>query len=249
MKDLKDVLTKLGLTETETRIYLAMLQLGPDSVQNIARKAGVSRTAAYDLIEALRKKGLASAFQEGKKKLFSAEDPEKLDDYFKGRVNDMKGQLDVLKRLMPELRVMSVGGGRPRVRFYTGEQGLQALFRDVASVNSKELLEVVNLETVRLQLDASVLADLQRIEHFGRVPKRMLFSGNREKPVGVNMEMRKLREEFGDFEVIIWLYANRVAMDNLLADIETVIIEQEVFAKTMHVLFNAAWKESIPFKG
>jgi len=248
MKDVKEVLTKLGLTETETRTYLAMLQLGPESVQNIARKADVSRTAAYDLIESLQNKGLASSFQEGKKKLFSAEDPEKLDDYFKGRINEMDGQLGVLKRLMPELRVMSVGGGRPRVRFYTGEQGLQALFRDVASVNSKELLEVVNVETVRSQLDTAVLADLQRIEHFKRVPKRVLFRGVRDKGAS-DGTLRILKDDFGDFDGIIWLYADRVAMVNLLADIETVIIEQEVFAKTMNALFNAAWKHAEPFKG
>ena len=247
MKDLREVLTKLGLTDTETRMYLAMLQLGPESVQNIARKAGVSRTAAYDLIDALQAKGLASTFQKGKKKYFSAEDPDKLDDYFKGRMVEMKGQLDVLKRLMPELRVMSVGGGRPRVRFYTGEEGLRALFRDVTSVQSDELLEVVNMDTVNAQLDMTVLEDLRKIEHFKHVPKRLLFRGERTKG-STDGELRHLEDDFGVFEGIIWMYADRVAMINLLGDIETVIIEQEVFAKTMHALFNAAWKNAKVFR-
>ncbi|MBT4857238.1 hypothetical protein HON52_03565 [Candidatus Uhrbacteria bacterium] len=247
MKDLKEVLTKLGLTDTETRMYLAMLTLGPESVQNISRKAGVSRTAAYDLIGALQHKGLASSFQRGKKKFFSAEDPDKLDDYFKGRMTEMKGQLDVLKRLMPELRVMSVGGGRPRVRFYTGEQGLRALFRDVVSVKSDELLEVANIDTVYDQLDESVLLDLRKTEHFKHVPIRVLIQGE-PRNMSAGVEARVIDKAFGDFVGIIWIYADRVAMINLIGDMETVIIEQQIFSDTMRVLFNTAWSTATPYK-
>ncbi len=241
------MLTKLGLTDTETRMYLAMLQLGPESVQNIARKAGVSRTAAYDLIDTLQSKGLASTFQKGKKKFFSAEDPDKLDDYFKGRMSEMKGQLDVLKRLMPELRVMSVGGGRPRVRFYTGEQGLRALFRDVSSVKSDELLEVVNVDTVYEQLDETLLMDLRKTEHFKHVPLRVLIHGM-PRNVASGAKVRVLEKAFGSFQGSIWVYADRVAMINLLGDIETVIIEQQIFADTMRVMFNAAWASATSHK-
>lgn len=249
MKDFREVLTKLGLTDTETRIYLAMLQLGPESVQNIARKAGVSRTAAYDLIDTLQAKGLASTFQKGKKKFFSAEDPDKLDDYFKGRMSEMKSQLDVLKRLLPELRVMSVGGGRPRVRFYTGKQGLRAIFRDASSVKSDEILEVANIDTVYEHLDYSLLEVLRKTENFKNVPVRLLFQGT-VRNILPEAKLRELTSSpFGDFKGSIWIYADRVGMINLLGDIETVIIEQQIFADTMRAMFNASWASAMPYKG
>ncbi|TSC54446.1 MAG: hypothetical protein LiPW31_110, partial [Microgenomates group bacterium LiPW_31] len=36
-------LRKLGLTEKEVGVYLAGLELGPGSIQNIAQKTGLSR--------------------------------------------------------------------------------------------------------------------------------------------------------------------------------------------------------------
>ena len=62
------LLTELGLTPTETRVYLSSLKSGPTSVQEIAKRAKLSRTATYDVIAALQERGLMSTFDRGKKK-------------------------------------------------------------------------------------------------------------------------------------------------------------------------------------
>ena len=51
-------LRKLGLTEKEVRVYLAGLDLGPNSVQNIARITKLARPTAYEIIKKLEEKGL-----------------------------------------------------------------------------------------------------------------------------------------------------------------------------------------------
>ena len=47
------ILVQLGLQETEARFYLAALELGPASVRDVAAKAGISRTNAYDVFARL----------------------------------------------------------------------------------------------------------------------------------------------------------------------------------------------------
>ncbi len=240
--NIKQVLTDLGLSETETRVYLAMLKLGPNSVQNIAKKSGVSRTAAYELIGSLQKKGLTSTFQKGKKTMFSVEDPDNLQSYFKGRLTQMKGQLGTLKRLVPELRVMH-GGDNPRVRFYQGEEGVRALFRDVHSLNVKELLEVGNADIVYETLNEKVLLQLRRLEGFKNIKARSLFAGTLRN-VHPGATFRKLDQKFSDFKGNIWVYKNRIAYVMLVGDIEVVIIENEIFADTMRAVFNQAWESA-----
>ena len=71
-------LLELGLTDKEAGVYLAMLELGPASVQEIARKSGVNRSTSYLTIEALKERGLASSSTRGKKMLFTAESPSRL---------------------------------------------------------------------------------------------------------------------------------------------------------------------------
>lgn len=244
VENLSDVLVQLGLSRTETRVYLAMLKLGPNSVQNIAKEAGVSRTAGYDLIAALQEKGLASSFEQGKKTVFSAEDPDKLDAYFRGRIGSMQSQLGELKRLMPELRVMGADN-RPRVRFYSGVEGLRALFRDVASVKPDALFEVVNVDAVYDHLGAELLAELRKVENFRQIPNRGLLRGAPRNPLPT-ASGRMLNESCGDFEGTIWIYKNRVAFVKTIGEPEVIIIEQEMFAQTMRVLFEASWASSSP---
>ncbi|MCH8049270.1 hypothetical protein IH979_00990 [Patescibacteria group bacterium] len=242
---MKNVLIDLGLTETESRVYLAMLQLGPSSVQNIAKKADVSRTAAYEIIGSLQDKGLASTFEKGKKKMFSAEDPEKLHGYFKGRVESMKSEIAALKEMVPELRMMQAGL-RPRVRFYTGVEGVHALFRDVEAVKAKELFEMADIDVVYKTIDEKILLEFRETIHYKKVHVKLLHKGKIRNPRS-NTEYRLVSEGI-DFEGLIWIYANRVVFMNFVGNVEVVIIESDIFADTMKELFLSAWKHAKPIK-
>ncbi|MBI2590251.1 TrmB family transcriptional regulator, partial [Candidatus Berkelbacteria bacterium] len=52
-------LEELGFSENEARIYAANLELGPSTVADIARKAGVNRTTGYNILEVLVAKRMA----------------------------------------------------------------------------------------------------------------------------------------------------------------------------------------------
>ena len=51
-------LRKLGLKEKEARMYLTGLELGATSIQNLAKKAEVTRPTAYEIVRVLREKEL-----------------------------------------------------------------------------------------------------------------------------------------------------------------------------------------------
>ena len=71
-------LQHLGLSEKEARVYIASLELGADTAQHIAQKATINRATTYVQIEALKKKGLMSEFEKGKKTLYVVESPDRL---------------------------------------------------------------------------------------------------------------------------------------------------------------------------
>jgi len=240
------MLQELGLSETEARVYYAMLEIGPESVQNIAKKATISRTAAYEIIEALHGKGIASTFEKGKKNVFAAEDPNRLEDYFKNRLTSMKDQLSAFKTVVPELRLMQEGD-KPRVRYYSGIPGLEALFRDIESLRVDELLEFVDGTQVFETLDEQTVLRLRSSAQYQRIPVRVLFRGEVKNP-RPNTNYRMVKTE--SFKGIIWVYKNRVAFINMRGDIEVVIIESEAFAATQKALFELAWKagESVRLK-
>jgi len=62
-------LNEIGLTENESKIYLALIDLGPSLAGQISRKTGLHRRTVYDSIEMLIKKGLVGYIKNNNRKL------------------------------------------------------------------------------------------------------------------------------------------------------------------------------------
>ncbi|HBR80028.1 TPA: transcriptional regulator, partial [Candidatus Uhrbacteria bacterium] len=68
-------LINVGFSDKEAAVYLAALQLGLSSIQDIAKKSGVNRATTYLLVDVLIKKGLMGVFVKDGRKFFAAESP------------------------------------------------------------------------------------------------------------------------------------------------------------------------------
>lgn len=85
-----------GLSENEARVYIAALSLGPSSVKDIAKHAGLKRTTVYPIFESLQDQGLMNIQIKGFKRNYAAEDPSRLEGLLekkKQRLTDSLAQL------------------------------------------------------------------------------------------------------------------------------------------------------------
>ena len=57
------ILNDLGLTNIEAKTYMAILELGTDTVQNIAKKAEVKRPSCYLTLDSLQNQGLVTKIE------------------------------------------------------------------------------------------------------------------------------------------------------------------------------------------
>ncbi|MCR4312534.1 MAG: hypothetical protein NUV56_04600 [Candidatus Uhrbacteria bacterium] len=234
-------LTSLGLTESESKVYLAMLKLGASTVQNIAKTAALSRTATYQIISELEKKALVSTFIEKKKKLFTAEDPEKLESFFAQHIDGMRAELNSFNRLVPELRALQTGDMKPRVRLYRGVEGVRALFRDLAVANPSELLEITNVDAVFNRIDQSVILEEREKFAHSNMKVKVLRRG-KPRMLPSRAECRDIPHNTLDFQGNIWIYGSHIAFTHFSNDIETVIIDNALFSETMRALFLVIWQ-------
>ena len=69
-------LEKIGLNKKQAEVYLACLEIGFSTAQNIAQKTTIKRTTVYDILEHLIKQNLVTQTIKGKKRFYVAEDPE-----------------------------------------------------------------------------------------------------------------------------------------------------------------------------
>ncbi|MBI3120206.1 MAG: helix-turn-helix domain-containing protein, partial [Candidatus Kerfeldbacteria bacterium] len=137
--NIEKILGELGLPKNKGAVYLAALQVGTGSVQDIAVKAGLPRTTTHEILGQLVKSGVANLTTRGRTQYYTAESPKKL-------LRILQDRQRKLEDVLPELLSMTQTSGiRPRVRFYEGVEGVKTVFEDTLTVRSKLLQGILSM--------------------------------------------------------------------------------------------------------
>src|SRR3989338_7234757 len=100
----RDLLLRAGLSEREVRVYTALLKDGELGASSLARKTGLIRTNAYDVLNGLLRKGVVSYLIRNGKKYFRAAEPEKVLDFIRTQQQDLHEVEEEVHAILPQLR-------------------------------------------------------------------------------------------------------------------------------------------------
>ena len=87
-----ELLRNIGLTDSEIKVYLALIELGSSTKGPIVDKSKVASSKIYELLEKLMQKGLASYVIKSGVKYFESAPPLRLLDYIKEKESKLKQQ-------------------------------------------------------------------------------------------------------------------------------------------------------------
>ena len=125
-------LKKLGLTDGEIKVYLALLELGRAPITLISNRTKLNRTGLYDIVEGLVKKGLVSFVFEEKKKYYRAAKPQRIMEYLKVKQESLAKEESNIKKLVQELsKVKSLNEEFTNVEVFKGKKGFKTILEDV----------------------------------------------------------------------------------------------------------------------
>jgi len=166
-----EILRKLGLTEGEIRVYLALLSLGQTSVGKIIDKAKISGSKVYVILEKLIQKGLVSFVMKEKTKYFQASEPKRLLIYLEEKEKELKGMEDELKTSIQEFSTMLESKEKGlEASVYQGWDGVKtALYSLHDSLSSGEEYLIFSASTEELN-DSKMIAFFKNI-HAKRLEK------------------------------------------------------------------------------
>lgn len=132
---IEEKLKKAGLSDSETKTYLAALELGETNISRIAKKSGIKRTTTYLVIDSLKEKGLISAIKKKNKTFFYAEDPRKIKE-------KMEESIKEIDMAIPELlSIANFIDKKPNIKYFEGKDGIKDLFKDILKHPNSEVLE------------------------------------------------------------------------------------------------------------
>ena len=241
-----NILNKLGLSEKEAKIYEAALELGPETIQRITRKAGIKRTAAYTYVRSLIRKGLMSSGIRDKKTYFSAEAPENLSMLLDIRKKETKQLASDLQKVIPKLRTLfETTEERPRVRFFEGKEGLKTMINDFMKSKFTSAEEFVSIDEAFAFFPPQPNDYREKIrKKFRKIPMRILYSSKKGpflKPKQKSQEYRFLLKEKFPFTGGVTIYGNKVSLISRKRTVVGVIIESKGIADTLRTMFDLAW--------
>jgi len=239
----EQVLKEIGLSDKEAKVYLALISLGPSTVNQISEKADLIRTTTYDVLKSLREKGLVSSIVKNKILHFESADPSKL-------IENLDEKKQKAEEILPELRNLHKPILRgPLIEFYEGVEGIRTVWQDI--LNKKQTLLAIS-DFQSLFNTTKFLAPRfihQRVEN--KINAKLLTEKTKETletwKVNDKKELRETRfiQELKITPVTEYIYDDCVAI--LGTDIQNplgIIIRHKDFAEQQKILFNLLWNKA-----
>lgn len=245
MSDMEEKLAKIGITGKLYKLYLAAVELGEAPVQEVAARAGLARTTAYDVLERLEQQELIRIEERQGRRYVVAEDPV-------GMLQRLELRKQVIGDLMPQIRSLyNRAKGKPQIRFYEGEEGIRTVLWDTLTCQSGVLRGILSMgeltETPGLEeMDAYIAARVEK-----GIKLQVLRSRAKDTEAIWASGMEELRElRYAPDSIVLgvtqYIYDDKVAIISSKRENYGLIMESEDFARLQTVLFENLWQLSTP---
>ncbi len=245
MYDFQSKLSKLGISGTLYKLYVAAIELGEAPISDVAARAGLVRTTAYDAMSRLEDEGLVTIVKSGNKRIVVAEDPTVL-------LERLEARKQMLNEVMPELRSLhNRAKGKPRIRYYEGREGILIALKDTLSINGPNptLMGILSMDELR---EVPGLTEMERFIA-ARIDSGIWLRVIRSRTKDVASiwpsdpsELRQLR--FAPENVLLsmttFIYDDKVCLISSVRENYGMIIESVEFAAMQRQLFEALWVTS-----
>lgn len=255
--EVKTIITKAGLTGNETKCYLALLESGPLTIQELTRKTKIHRVSLYPTIEGLEKKGFISYDIKNKyRKRIIPSSPRKLLDNIQSQQRELKKSEIKIREILPELLgQFRYTDDKPMITMFEGVEGACKAFEDTLTAH-EELRGFSNIPKLNAYIPDEWMDDYRRRKSVAGLRGRFLVpqdSGPKEYVQtkyldrGYKNVPEVRRCPFEEFLSLVELdiYDNKVCIISISKEEEiSLIIQSRVIYTTLDSIFNTLWKMS-----
>jgi HTH-type transcriptional regulator, sugar sensing transcriptional regulator len=236
---IQETLQQIGLSKNETKIYLALLELGPSLMGEICGKTKIHRRNVYDSIEMLKDKGFASSTLVNNRNVFEAVNPKRILEILDERKTNVEGILPLL--------INNNNKKQSKVKVYSGSNGRKVIFED--KLNYKEEQYVLSAHKPSKKHSNYVENyHIRRIKE--KIHLKMLFIREDKESAKIFSKYKfvkvRLLPELFTSPIAINIYGNKVAFLLGSGSVEpiSILIEDQELANNFKAQFEMLWKLS-----
>lgn len=244
-------LQKLGLSQNEAKVYLAALNLGSSTANTISGQAGIKRSTAYLALGNLIKLGLVAESYVNKKRLFTAEKPDRLEKLTKRMRRKVIEAESLLTGLIGSLSAITPSlAQEPKVLVHQGMSGIKNILLDISGSSrswyvfgsSTKLLENLPLADLK-----EILEEGEKLRQKAGRPKIYFITDNGILKLKEFQEHRPERREIRVLPILIKessvfiIYEDKLAIFNFGHNPYVVVIESKEITEVIRLMYKLLW--------
>ncbi len=224
-------LQEAGLTVSQEKVYVALIELGPSMAGQISRKTGLHRRNVYDTTELLIKKGLVGYILRNNRRIFHAVTPRKI-------IDNIKQTELLLEPLIKDLeKKYSNISEKEETSFYKGKEGLKAVFED--QLQSKEIL-ILGASPRAYDILKFYFNWYDKTRKSKKIWVKIIANDRKIKRVPL-ADIRYLPEKYGD-HVATNIYRDKIAIILWAQNPIAIVIKNKEISDSYRRYFELMWK-------
>lgn len=245
-------LIDFGLSEKESKVYIALLELEVATANEIAKKTAINRSSTYVVLESLKRQGFVNMSEDKMIKQYIAAQPDKLLCLAKNRAKKQEGIKVMIESIMPDLKALHKGTKhKPKVMVYEGADSVKALYYGELLKHDDDWRTYEDPSEIDKYLPDYFEKDrLERkksgVNLYGINPNteenRELIKKNKSISLkDENLLIPAKKFNFPNQPIDFAVYGDEVTFSSLQGSFAIVIKQQEI-ADTLKNIFDLAWE-------
>jgi len=245
MDDIVHDLARLGFSENESKMYVALLNLGAAKASHIAMRVRVSRGTVYDVLRSLQDLELVKTEKRGSETVYVPEAPARILTIIENRKQELVEQKRSASQLLVRLQAFHNPSERkPKIRYIETIEGLRMMQREYEAMD-QDLIQLLGYDSF-LQLQQTELSK-QHIRGLSQRKKRIrsiLFTDKIVSFSQDNIEIVCLPKALASVRGEMTVCGNRVVFFSYTAGLIAVEIQSAPIAETAKATLELAWNEA-----
>lgn len=236
------------MSEKEAAVYMAALEIGRATADQLAKHAKIKRPTTYVQLESLMKMGLMSTYEEDKKTYFAPESPELLKRLLGKQKDELASKEKSLADVLPGLILQfSSAGERPVVRFFPGKEGVAVAREEVLTCKDKHIYIVFSPEKLSQVFSQDYLDQYSNKRKSLEIHSKGIYTYKEyfsQAGTDALTERRFLPPSELPLTIDIFIFDDKVAINSLEGSMFALIIQSEQIARSMKLIFDFLWKHA-----
>jgi sugar-specific transcriptional regulator TrmB len=234
-------ISDFGLSDNESRVYIASLSLGATSILKLSKEANIKRTTTYSVVESLKQRGLMLIEQKGWKQYYVAQSPEKLKSIIESKKKKLQTGLPYLMSLY------NMKGHDSLIKYYEGLEAIKSAYESmIKDVKSHQDYLVLSDASKWLNLDKQYFINFSKRRARLNINIKMLLQNNSEakeilkREIELNAQIKLLPKQI-NLNTNLVVTPQRALVHQLVPPIMAISVENPNIIAMYKEMFEVMW--------